>query len=57
MSDSLQPCGLWPARLLCPWDVPAKNSEVGVYIHTYIYIYIYIYISRLVYGKSHQIKV
>ena len=29
MSDSLQPCGLWPARLLCPWDSPGRNSEVG----------------------------
>ena len=29
MSDSLQHCGRWPARLLCPWDVPGKNTEVG----------------------------
>ena len=26
--DSLQPCGLY-ARLLCPWDSPGKNTEVG----------------------------
>ena len=25
----LQPRGLWPARLLCPWDFPGKNSGGG----------------------------
>ena len=29
VSDSLQPHGLWPARLLCPWDSPGKNTEAG----------------------------
>ena len=29
MSYSLQPHGLYPARLLCPWDFPGKNAEVG----------------------------
>ena len=29
MSDSLQPCGLQPARLLCPWDSSCKNTGVG----------------------------
>ena len=29
VSDSLQPHGLYPARLLCPWDSPGKNSGVG----------------------------
>ena len=28
VSDSLQPRGLKPARLLCPWDSPDKNSRV-----------------------------
>ena len=28
MSGSLQPCGLQPARLLCPWDSPGKNTRV-----------------------------
>ena len=27
----LQPCGLWPARLLCPWDFPGKNTGLGCY--------------------------
>ena len=26
---TLQPHGLWPARLLCPWDSPGKNTEGG----------------------------
>ena len=26
---SLQPHGLWPARLLCPWDSTGKNTGVG----------------------------
>ena len=29
MSDSLQPHGLQPSRLLCPWDSPGKNTGVG----------------------------
>ena len=29
MSDSLQPHGLQPARLLCPWTSPDKNTGVG----------------------------
>ena len=24
-----QLCGLWPARLLCPWDSPGKSTGVG----------------------------
>ena len=29
VSDSRRPCGLYPARLLCPWDSPGKNPGVG----------------------------
>ena len=29
MSDSLQPHGLWCARLPWPWDFPGKNTGVG----------------------------
>ena len=25
----LQPCGLQPVRLFCPWDFPGKNTGVG----------------------------
>ena len=29
MSDSSQPCRLWPARLLFPWNSSGKNTGVG----------------------------
>ena len=29
LSDSLQPCGLQPARLLCPWNSPGKITGKG----------------------------
>ena len=29
MSNSLWPQGLWPTRLLHPWDSPGKNTGVG----------------------------
>ena len=29
LSDSVRPRGLWPDRLLCPWDSPGKNTGVG----------------------------
>ena len=32
MSSSLQPHALKPARLLCPWDSPGKNTGVGCHI-------------------------
>ena len=28
MSTSLKSYGLWPTRLLCPWDSPGKNTGV-----------------------------
>ena len=29
LSDSLQPHGLWPTKLLCPWNSPGKSTAVG----------------------------
>ena len=29
VSDSFRPHGLYPPRLLCPWDFPGKNTGVG----------------------------
>ena len=29
MPSSLQPCGLQPTRLLCPWDCPGKITGMG----------------------------
>ena len=31
VSNPLRPRGLWPARLLHPWDSPGKNTGVGCY--------------------------
>ena len=31
VSNSVWPCGLQPASLLCPWNSPGKNTEVGCY--------------------------
>ena len=32
LSDALRPHGLYPARLLCPWDSPGKNIGVGCHL-------------------------
>ena len=32
VSDSLQPHGLQPANLLCPWDSSSKNTGVGCHL-------------------------
>ena len=32
VSDSLQPHGLKPIRLLCPWNSLGKNTGVGIAI-------------------------
>ena len=29
VSNSQRPYGLYPARLLCPWDAPGKSTGVG----------------------------
>ena len=29
--QSLRPCGLYPSRLLCPWNFPDKCTGVGCY--------------------------
>ena len=29
MNPTLQPHGLQPTRLLCPWDFPGENAGVG----------------------------
>ena len=34
MPDSLQPNGLQPASLLCPWNSPGKNIGVGWGCHS-----------------------
>ena len=34
VSDSLQPHGLQPSRLLCPWNVSGKTTGTGCHFHT-----------------------
>ena len=29
MCSALRPCRLWPSRLLCPWNIPGKNTGQG----------------------------
>ena len=32
VSNSWRPHGLYPARLLCPWDSPGENTGVGCHV-------------------------
>ena len=36
-SGSFRPCGLKPARPLCPWDSPGKNTEEHGCMYTHIH--------------------
>ena len=52
VSDSSQPHGLQPTRLLHPWDFPSKSTGVGChcllrYMYICIYKYIHIYLVYL----------
>ena len=38
VSDSLRPHALQPARVLCPWDSPGKNTGVGC--HAFLHLFI-----------------
>ena len=38
MSDSLWPHGLWPTRVLSPWDFPGKNTGVGCHFLLQLWI-------------------
>ena len=46
MSDSLQPYGWYPARLLCPWDSPGKNT--GVSYHALLPLVLYLNLIPIV---------
>ena len=56
--NSLRPHGLWPTRLLCPWDFPRKNTGVSCHFHlqnfplaiyfTYDNVYVSTLLSQLV---------
>ena len=40
VSNSLWPHGLWPTRLLCPWDFPSNSTGVGCHflLHTLVFL-------------------
>ena len=38
MSNYSQPHGLWPARLLCPWDSPGKNTGGGCHFFSNVWV-------------------
>ena len=40
VSESVRPHGRQPARLLCPWDSPDKNTGVGSHVLLQETIYI-----------------
>ena len=44
MSNSLQPSGLKPTRLLCPWNSPSNNTGVGCHFllqgHTHTHTHV-----------------
>ena len=46
-SNSLQPHGLQPTRLLCPWDSPGKKTGVGCHFLLQIWIWGYSVYSRV----------
>ena len=45
MSNSLWPHGLWPARLLCPWHSPDKNTGLRAAL---------LHCRQILYHLSHQ---
>ena len=56
MSDSLQSYGLYPSRLLCPWDSPRKNTVHGI-LHARILERVAISFSRGSFRLRDQIRV
>ena len=38
ISNSLRPHGLWPTRILCPWNSPGKKTGVGCHFLLHICI-------------------
>ena len=47
VSDSLQPHGLQPSRLLCPWEAPGKNTGAGCYFLTNGF-YLQIFLEKVI---------
>ena len=56
MSDSLQPFGLEPTRLLCPWDSPGKNTEAGCHFLLQIQGRNFLFVLFCLYTRGNQYK-
>ena len=60
VSDSLRSHGLYPSRLLCPWNSPGKDTGVGCYspLHQIFLIQglnpILPHFKQILYSLSHQ---
>ena len=56
MSDSSQPHGLQPTRLLCPWDFPGKSTGVGRHclLHSVAHLYINKLLCIYIYRFYHE---
>ena len=59
----LWPRGLWPTRLLCPWDFPGKNTGVGChflpllgYLSLFILFHIPYFFSKWIFSPSKDWK-
>ena len=48
LSDSLEPCGLQPTRLLYPWNVSGKNTGVGCH---FLLLHIFVAIQYLFFSS------
>ena len=60
VSDSLWPCGLYPNRLLCPWNFPGENTGVGchfllqgIFLSQGLNLG-FLHCQQIVYGLSYQ---
>ena len=60
VSDSLQPHGLQPARLLCPWDFPGENTGMdchplfqGIFPTQGLKLFL-LHCRQILYHLSHQ---
>ena len=54
MSDSLRTHGLYPCRLLCPWNSPDKNTGFGCYSFLKRIEPGFLHCRRILYCLSHQ---
>ena len=56
MSDSLQPHGLQPTRLLRPWDFPGKRTGAGAIDETVLFAAVWMHLEITRQGKTSIIR-